>query len=231
MRFALLLVLTTAALSAAPSMGLKPIWEENFDGKELDPKKWNSSGAVKLVDGKLSLEITSALGGKPGFWAGSAVNTNGKFDSMQGYFEASIRMLQTKGRWADFSVRNADMGKIPAAAMSFTTSGNDKIDTTLWFADETGSHNMTPKTSPVAMVNGASYKKFHTYGLQWTTKSYIFFVDGRKVQSMDRPSPKEPMHIAFGHNLPEGGLLKDFMNPAMGPEPLQVDWVKAYKIP
>jgi hypothetical protein len=231
MRFALLLVLTTAALSAAPSMGLKPIWEENFDGKELDPKKWNSSGAVKLVDGKLSLEIVAAPGAKPGFWNGASVSTQGKFESMQGYFEASIRVLQTKGRWADFSVRNADMGKSPSAAMSFTSTGNDKIDTTLWFNDETGSHNMTPKTSPVVMMGGVSYKKFHTYGLQWTAKSYIFFVDGRQVQRMDRPSPKEPMHIAFSHNLPEGGLLKDYMNPNMGPEPLQVDWVKAYKIP
>ena len=45
------------------------------------------------------------------------------------------------------------------------------------------------------------------------------------------PIPKEPMYIEFYQNLPEGGLLKDFMNPKLGPEPMQIDWVKVFKIP
>ena len=115
--------------------------------------------------------------------------------------------------------------------MSFSAMGDDKIDTNLWITDEVGSHRMTPKASPVNLQGGVSWKKFHTYGLQWTLKNYIFFVDGREVQRMTRPSAVKPMYIHFGHNLPEGGLLKDFSNPKAGPEPLQVDWVKAYKIP
>ena len=214
---------------AAPSMGLKPVWEENFDGKELDEKKWNKGGAAQVVDGKLSLEITPGV--KPGFWNGSWANTQGKFESMQGYFEASIRMIQTKGRWAEFTIRNPDKVPLPAASMSFSAMGDDKIDTNLWITDEVGSHRMTPKASPVNLQGGVSWKKFHTYGLQWTLKNYIFFVDGREVQRMTRPSAVKPMYIHFGHNLPEGGLLKDFSNPKAGPEPLQVDWVKAYKIP
>jgi len=151
-------LLVAVASFAAPNTGLKPVWEDNFDGKEIDLKKWNVGGAAKIVDGKLSLEITPAAGGKPGFWDGSSVNSAGKFEHPQGYFEASIRMLQTKGRWAGFSARNADMGKIPAASLEFISTGADKIDPVLTFADESGSHRLAPKTSPIAMEGGASYK-------------------------------------------------------------------------
>jgi len=83
----------------------------------------------------------------------------------------------------------------------------------------------------IAMDGGKSYKKFLTYGLQWNATSYIWYVEGRQVHKLSRPIPKEPMGIEFHQSLPEGGLLKDFMNPKLGPEPMQIDWVKVFKIP
>jgi beta-glucanase (GH16 family) len=81
------------------------------------------------------------------------------------------------------------------------------------------------------MDGGKSFKKFLTYGLQWTDKDYRWYVEGRLVHKMVRPIPSAPMFIEFNQWLPEGGYLKDFMNPKLGPEPLQVDWVKVFKIP
>ena len=46
-------LLVALSLGAAPNAGLKPVWEDNFDAKELDPKKWNSGGGSRIVDGKL----------------------------------------------------------------------------------------------------------------------------------------------------------------------------------
>ena len=224
--FSLLAALT---LGAAPNTGLKPVWEDDFNGKAIDPKKWNFNGS-RIVDGKLQVEITPKE--KAGFWNGSYVSTNGKFTHPQGYFEASIRAIQSKGRGAvAFGIRNQDMSKLPAASLHFSFSGADRIDPYLHIVDEGGSHNLTPKERVIAMDGGKSFKKFLTYGLQWTDKDYRWYVEGRLVHKMVRPIPSAPMFIEFNQWLPEGGYLKDFMNPKLGPEPLQVDWVKVFKIP
>ena len=224
--FSLLAALT---LGAAPNTGLKPVWEDDFNAKAIDPKKWNFNGS-RIVDGKLQVEITPKE--KAGFWNGSYVSTNGKFTHPQGYFEASIRAIQSKGRGAvAFGIRNQDMSKLPAASLHFSFSGADRIDPYLHIVDEGGSHNLTPKERVIAMDGGKSFKKFLTYGLQWTDKDYRWYVEGRLVHKMVRPIPSAPMFIEFNQWLPEGGYLKDFMNPKLGPEPLQVDWVKVFKIP
>jgi len=225
--FSLLAALT---LGAAPNNGLKPVWEDDFNAKELDTKKWSVAGTARVVDGKLQIEVTPK--DKPGFWNGSWANSSKKFTHGQGYFEASIRAVQTKGRgWVNFGIRNEDMSKVPSASMNFTFTGGDRIEPGLNIVDEGGSHRLVPKESVIPMDGGKSYKKFLTYGLQWTDKAYIWYVEGRQVHKMSRPIPKAPMYIEFYQSLPEGGLLKDFMNPKMGPEPMQVDWVKVFKIP
>ena len=225
--FSLLAALT---LGAAPNSGLKPVWEDDFNAKELDPKKWNVSNQARIVDGKLQIETTPK--DKPGFWNPSNATTSKKFTHGQGYFEASIRAIQSKNRgWTIFGIRNQDMSKSPSASFSFVFTGADRIEPNLNLVEETGAQRLAPKERVIAMDGGKSYKKFLTYGLQWTATSYIWYVEGRQVHKLSRPIPKEPMYIEFYQNLPEGGLLKDFMNPKLGPEPMQVDWVKVFKIP
>ena len=218
------------SLGAAPNNGLKPVWEDNFDAKELDKTKWNVGGQARIVDGKLQIETTPK--DKAGFWNGSHAHTLGKFSYGQGYFEASIRAVQSKNRgWTVFGIRNEKMEKVPSASMYFVFTGADRSEPRLNIVDDAGSHHLVPKEKVIAMDGGKSYKKFLTYGLQWNATSYIWYVEGRQVHKLSRPIPKDPMGIEFHQSLPEGGLLKDFMNPKMGPEPMQVDWVKVFKIP
>jgi hypothetical protein len=225
--FSLLAALT---LGAAPNSGLKPVWEDDFNAKELDPKKWSTGGQARIVDGKLQIEVTPK--DKAGFWNGSWANTSNKFTHPQGYFEASIRAVQSKNRGSlNFGIRNQDLSKSPSASFSFVFSGADRIEPNLHLVEETGAQRLVPKERVIAMDGGKSYKKFLTYGLQWNATSYIWYVEGRQVHKLSRPIPKEPMFIEFTQWLPEGGLLKDFMNPKLGPEPMQVDWVKVFKIP
>ncbi len=218
------------SLGAAPNSGLKPVWEDNFDAKEIDTKKWNVSGPVHIVDGKLQLEV--APKDQPRFWSGGSVDTKGKFSHGQGYFEASIRAIQAKNRgWAVFEFRNADFAKLPSAEMFFWFTGADKVSPSLNFFDDAGKHPLSPKDSPIALDGGKSYKKFVTYGLQWTDKNYIWYVDGRQVHKLSRPTPVDPVYISLHLGLPEGGLLKEYPNPKLGPEPMQIDWVRVFKIP
>jgi len=207
---------------------MKLIWEDNFDGKELDKSKWNASNAegVRIVDGQLSLEVTP--GSKPMFWRGSSVDTKGKFGVKNGYVEASIMFVQTGGHGCGFGVGNSD-NRNPAAGMGYSNGGGDSVSLSMWVVNEERGRTLNPKDNPIPKDPSFS-RKFHKFAFYWTPEDYRWYVDGRLVQTMHQPPTAKPMHISFGHNgLPEAGFLKKFPDPARGPEPMRVDWIKVYQ--
>lgn len=234
---AFLPLLFAAVLWAAPNTSMKLVWEDNFDKPEIDETKWNytKGGTVRIQmdadkkNGILCLEVVPT--DKPGYWRTGWINTSGKFSQTNGYFEASIRMLQSKGSPAFFGIRCANMSKIVAASMNFKSDGNDKLTPEMSIFDETGGHPLSPNKHKLQdfFQGGGSFKKFNKYGLYWSAKSYVWYVNDREVHRMERPAATSPVYLEFFRWLPEAGLMKEYPNPKLGPEPLQVDWVKIYK--
>ena len=226
------LFLFAASLCAGPETNLKLVWSDEFNDKELDKKKWNinNSDGVRIVEGQLSLEITP--GSKPMFWRGCNVDTRGKYSSKAGYIEASIMFLQTGGHGCGFGIGNED-GRAPSASMGYSNGGGDSVGLGLGIVNEERGRSLSPKENPIP--RDASYsKKFHRFGFQWGPNDYRWYVDGRlayTIRISDKiPATPKPMYISFSHNgLPEAGLLKNFKDPNMGPEPMRVDWVKVYQ--
>jgi beta-glucanase (GH16 family) len=218
------------SLLAGPETSLKLVWSDEFNEKEIDKKKWNTGDGVKIVDGQLSLEIIP--GSKPMFWRGSSVNTRGKFSSNYGYIEASIMFVQTGGHGCGFGIGNQD-NRHPAAGMGFGNGGGDSVGLSLWVVNEERGRTLSPKENPIP--RDATYsKKFHRFGFQWSAADYRWYVDGRLANTIrispHVPATTKPMYISLDHNrLPEAGLLKNFKDPNMGPEPMRVDWVKVYQ--
>jgi beta-glucanase (GH16 family) len=226
------ILLCACSLLAGPETSLKLVWSDEFNEKEIDKKKWNIGNAdgVKIVDGQLSLEITP--GSKPMFWRGSNVDTRGKYSSKAGFIEASIMFVQTGGHGCGFGIRNED-DKPPAAGMGFSNGGGDSVGLGLYMRNEDRGRTLNPKENPIPKDDTYS-KKFHRFGFQWGPADYRWYVDGRLYNTI-RISPHvlatpKPMYIGLSHNgLPEAGLLKNFKDPKMGPEPMRVDWVKVYQ--
>ena len=226
------LFLFAASLCAGPETSLKLVWSDEFNDKEIDKKKWNinNSDGVRIVEGHLSLEITP--GSKPMFWRGCNVDTRGKYSSKAGYIEASIMFLQTGGHGCGFGIGNED-GRAPSASMGYSNGGGDSVGLGLGIVNEERGRSLSPKENPIP--RDASYsKKFHRFGFQWGPNDYRWYVDGRlayTIRISDKiPATPKPMYISFSHNgLPEAGLLKNFKDPNMGPEPMRVDWVKVYQ--
>ena len=225
-------LLCACSLLAGPETSLKLVWSDEFNEKEIDKKKWNIGNAdgVKIVDGQLSLEITP--GSKPMFWRGSNVDTRGKYSSKAGFIEASIMFVQTGGHGCGFGIRNED-DKPPAAGMGFSNGGGSTVGLGLYMRNEERGRTLSPKENPIPKDDTYS-KKFHRFGFQWGPADYRWYVDGRLYNTI-RISPHvlatpKPMYIGLSHNgLPEAGLLKNFKDPQMGPEPMRVDWVKVYQ--
>ena len=225
-------LLCACSLLAGPETSLKLVWSDEFNEKEIDKKKWNIGNAdgVKIVDGQLLLEITP--GSKPMFWRGSNVDTRGKYSSKAGFIEASIMFVQTGGHGCGFGIRNED-DKPPAAGMGFSNGGGSTVGLGLYMRNEERGRTLSPKENPIPKDDTYS-KKFHRFGFQWGPADYRWYVDGRLYNTI-RISPHvlatpKPMYIGLSHNgLPEAGLLKNFKDPQMGPEPMRVDWVKVYQ--
>ena len=226
------LFLFGATLCAGPETSLKLVWSDEFNDKELDKKKWNinNSDGVRIVEGQLSLEITP--GSKPMFWRGSSVDTRGRYASKAGFIEASIMFVQTGGHGCGFGIGNEDR-RAPSASMGYSNGGGDSVGLGLGIVNEERGRGLSPKENPIP--RDASYsKKFHRFGFQWGPNDYRWYVDGRlayTIRISDKiPATPKPMYIGLSHNgLPEAGLLKNFKDPKMGPEPMRIDWVKVYQ--
>ena len=233
MRFLLLsLACLATSVWADPTGGMKVVWTENFDGPAVDETKWTihnrNPGSVSIKEGKLYLAM---LPGKEStYWQSTGISTVNKFTQAQGYFEASIRMLQTPGRSGRFEVRNKSLDEPPSARIFFDNWGDDNIAPGTQVADNTGIRMLRPVKHGIALDGGASYRKFHTYGIHWTAKYFAWYVDGKQVHRQDiKVTPTTPMYLEFVHHTPEGGIIKSFPDPNNPPEALQIDWVKVYK--
>jgi beta-glucanase (GH16 family) len=233
MRFLLLsLACLATSVWADPTGGMKVVWTENFDGPAVDEAKWTihnrNPGSVSIKEGKLYLAM---LPGKEStYWQSTGISTVNKFTQAQGYFEASMRMLQTPGRSGRFEVRNKSLDEPPSARIFFDNWGDDNIAPGTQVADNTGIRMLRPVKHGIALDGGASYRKFHTYGIHWTAKYFAWYVDGKQVHRQDiKVTPTTPMYLEFVHHTPEGGIIKSFPDPNNPPEALQIDWVKVYK--
>ncbi len=228
-------LLAAVALHAGPETSMKLAFEDTFKAKTIDEAKWSfDKSNVRLVQAKvgsetkqvLNLEIISA--GKSTIWRSCSITA--KFTAPLMYVEASIRMQQTKNRWAGLRVRTIEDKKNGAGELFFDSLGEDRVrvHATLVNAQTGGAQRLIPDKSPVNLDGGASYKKFNRYGIHWTPTSARWYLNGREVFTLRRELSKEALNIHFYHHLPEGGVMREFPNPQLGPEPIQIEWVRAY---
>lgn len=252
--FAVLLV-SLLPCSAAPPEGYVLAFEENFDGKELDPKRWtaqevkrrdamNTPRAVKVKDGKLILKTFTEDGKHfTGF-----VGSRGKFEQAFGYWEARVRFFTKSGMWSAFWIHSPSMGN-PVGNVKQAGSEIDVmehrvadqkgkdirnlvINTVHWDGygkeHKSASHNMTWKDG------GSLQGPWHTYAVLWTPAGYTFFVDGKESWRLDKGISHRPQFIyltsevkdkGWAGNIPKGG----FGNENKSTTRMEVDWVRVWK--
>ncbi|NDB07069.1 MAG: hypothetical protein EBX95_15460, partial [Acidimicrobiia bacterium] len=91
MRF-LLLLLATGVLAVDPTTGKKVTFSDDFTGEAVDETKWTMPGnreTATLVKGGKDKVLRISLRKAEDMIQWNGVTTNGKFEQMYGYFEAS----------------------------------------------------------------------------------------------------------------------------------------------
>ena len=172
----------------------KLLFEDHFDGTELDGTKWRLSREQKrhgelcvwdhkmsYLDGKGNLVLRAEWDKENNRVKSGAVESSGRYYAKCGYYEASIRFPYAPGTWGAFWMMCGDMTfgdgvEIDIIETIFNQIG--QCNSALHW----GGYGSRLKSLGTAKEDYAKYKKiydgeFHTFGLERTPKEYIFYID------------------------------------------------------
>jgi beta-glucanase (GH16 family) len=254
MRIALALCLIVSLVNAKPpGKGRNLTFEEEFDGTSVDPKRWrvvegprkgaiNTARALSVKGGILRI-TTFTENGKhlTGF-----LSTDGRFEQVQGRFEARIRFSSVPGMWSAFWMMPMTYGrsKDPAKAdidgleldiVEHLAAYGGHFDSTIHWGGYGPPHQRTrtQRNKPASPAN----EGWHTYAVEWTGKGYQIFYDGQLMWDApkDIPVSRAPQHLKITSEVKDGGWAGKV--PARGYGRLgeskawmEVDWVRAWKL-
>ena len=231
------------SLAAPPSSDYKLIWQDEFDGSQLDSAKWSYRKPGRLgprrlfsvndpklgkLDGKGHLLMISDSIGTDLHTV--QIETKGKFETTYGYFEARMKFQKLQGHWISFFLFN----------QTLHTPGNPRangteIDVIEYSVKDADLHNVNvhwdgyykehKHAGHQTHVPGLS-EGWHDIGCEWTSDAYIFYCDGKKMWEHNEPVSQTNQYIIL--SLAVSKSVGKFP-PNSLPDTLLVDHVRVYK--
>ncbi len=252
--FAFLLALTASACAEPPS-GYKLQWADEFDGAQLDAKKWkhwfpgkrrdatDTPDAVVVRDGYLSITTYT----ENGQHFTGVISTQGLYESRFGYWEARIQWADAPGSWSAFwsmpLTIGEPVGDVAKAGAEIDFVEHRSVDdqmkdiaNTANFTLHYDGYGKDHKVKSHATGRLGLAEGFHVYGCEWSEDGYRFFIDGKQFWSIDGPVSKRTQFIilstevdskAWSSRVPKEG----YGDRATSKVKLVVDYVRYYTKP
>ena len=198
-----------------PSSEYKLVWSDEFDGTELDLKKWrhrypgprkdgfNDPSAFQL-DGQGHLLLSCKR--QDGKIVVGMITTDGLYSAQYGYFEARVQFQTQEGWWPGFwlmsnTVADPDRGKaiVDDTARNGTEIDifeylrirGDQIQHAIHWNGYGKSHKSAGHHAPAPGLTTG----FHTIGCEWTPDRYTFYVDGRQTYEIRQAISHVPEYV------------------------------------
>jgi len=187
---------TFTQLPKSVSSEYKLIWQDEFDGHTLDTSKWyyRAAGTMRpfgkpikenvVLNGKGQLILKITKKDSAYFISQIATKLNNLFQ--YGYFECRLRVGQSYAPSTAFWMKSPIYGRFPGEPARSGTEvdileyrrkhRSDQLVNTVHWVDKKGEHTQKSKEYIFKPVEDG----FHTYSLEWTPKSYTFYVDGEQ---------------------------------------------------
>nr|5WUT_A Chain A, ULam111 [Flavobacterium sp.]5WUT_B Chain B, ULam111 [Flavobacterium sp.] len=232
--------------------GKKLVWEEHFNGKELDTKNWNfelgdgcpncgwgnserqlyTKTNHKMENGKLV--ITAKKEGTQ--YTSTRITTQGKKEFQYGYIEARAKLPVGKGIWPAFWMLGSNIKTVgwPQCGeidiLEYVGKEPHMVFTSLHTTASHGNTINTKRTRIDTIEQG-----FHLYAIDWTKDKMDFFVDNILVYTFNPTDKTEAIwpydqpfyfiiNMAIGGNF--GGPEVD---DAIFPQDFSIDYIKVYQ--
>ncbi len=178
-----------------------------------------------VADGVLDIAATVTTDAeKSSLWyykyKSGLLTTADSFAQTYGYFEVRAQLPEGQGLWPAFWLLPQDgtrgleldvLEQIGGATGYFTSHSN--------IAGVAGTSALVPNAT----------SQFHTYGLLWTNRELVWYVDGGAVASMATPADlNRPMYMLL--NQAVGGTFPGNPSADFAGADLKVDYVRAYSL-
>lgn len=251
-KYNLILILMLLGLSVY-SQKRKLIWEENFDGNQLQDKNWNvetgdgcpdlcgwgnnekqiySHENYKVANGFLT--ISARKDGE--VYTSAKINTKGKNEFQYGKIEIKAKLATGKGLWPAFWMLGSNIDEVgwPLCGeidiLEYVGREPESIFTTLHTKDSHGNSKNTRKGIIKGIEDG-----FHMYAVDWTPEKIDFYIDDSLFYSFV-PENKtvevwpfdQPFYLIL--NLAIGGNFGgEDIDDSIFPQEYVVDYIRVYQ--
>lgn len=238
-----------------PSPEWKLVWEEDFDGTELDTTVWSriprgkpdwqntqsdDNRCYEMCDGLLILKgiVNDDLKTDPSPYLTGGVWTNGKHAFDGGRVEVCARLQGAQGAWPAIWMLPFETENYP-----WPDGGEIDLMERLNFEDfvyQTVHSHYTytlgmEKNPPQGATALIRPDDFNVYGVDFYPDSLVFHVNG--ARTFMYPRIKTDKQGQFPFNIPQfllidmqlGGQWVGEVNPADLPVAMEVDWVRHYQ--
>jgi beta-glucanase (GH16 family) len=230
---------------AAARPGWRLVFRDEFEGKAVDPKRWNLrdpwgrernrelqayvADAFEVKDGILRIKAerrTADYDGKKRAFTSGMMTTYQKFSQQYGRFEIRCRIPKGKGLWPAFWLLPEPLGWPPEIDVLEVLGQDTKtIHFTHHWKEPGGDLRSDHKAFKSERDLAAG---FHVVAVDWTPRDIRWELDGKERFRSVKSIPQTPMYLLL--NLAVGG---DWPGPpddqTRFPAYFEIDYVRVYQ--
>lgn len=219
------------------------VWNDEFDGAQLDNSKWDfcpewarqggswwsDDNAWVNGNGLLKLNVTER---NDSVFCG-AVRTHNKYNQKYGYFEVSCKVPQIQGGWAAFwmmpygnNVGSDGNDGTELDIFESINGWNGKIQHALHWDGYGADHQKDSKS----MTDWGLYDgEFHKFGMMWTPDEYIFYIDDVETWRSSAGGVSDvEQYMKLTMEVSNGTWPGDWNNQTTKPITWSIDYVRTY---
>ncbi len=220
-------------------------FEDNFDGTELDPTKWERcpeqqrqdlnnrwDDSMSSLDGEGHLKIGMTYDVKSDRFLSGGIRSKGLFEQTYGYYEIRCKVNTIPGYWTAFWLMSQDVlseinGGVDGTEIDIMETAycdTGEVQHTLNWDGYGSAHKALGQKVSADIYDG----EYHTFALLWKRREYVFYIDGEetwRTPAPDRLTCTVPLYMKITSETgswtgtPDTSLLPDYM---------EVDYVRVY---
>ncbi len=225
---------------ATPTPSNPTVFQDEFDGKELDREKWTTQhGWGRTNEPELQYYAEDALTTQNGIltmkaearnienmaYSSGMINSMNSFTFTYGYVEARIKIPAGQGLWPALWLLDAGGSADEIDIVEILGHAPEMLYMTLHYADSDGNESGTSDKH----YHGPNFSDdFHTFGLDWQEGNIVWYVDGLEQYRVTENVPGKPMYLIA--NLAVGGEWPGAPDESTHfPATYEIDYIRVYE--